>query len=79
MQPRIVCPGDFGTHPVMTAAVVTSRAAAYCRYPVLPCAGLCNDAPLVHAQAQESLAEGVVDFVSPRVIQVLPLEVDLCS
>ena len=40
-------------------------------------AGLCNDAALLHAQAQQRLPQGIVDLVSACVVQVLALEVDL--
>ena len=44
---------------------------------MLACARLCNDAELAHALAQHHLPQGVVDFVGPRVVEVLSLQVDL--
>ena len=39
-------------------------------------AGFGDDAPLVHAFCQQALAKTVIDFVSPGVEQIFPLEVD---
>lgn len=39
--------------------------------------GFCNDALLAHAQAEQRLAQRVVDLVCPRVVQILALQVDL--
>jgi hypothetical protein len=37
----------------------------------------CDDLLLAHPQAHEGLAQRVVDLVSPCVVQILPLQVDL--
>jgi len=42
-------------------------------------AGLGDDAGLAHAPCQEDLTDAIVDFVRPRVQEVLALEVDLGS
>ena len=47
-----------------------------CGHPVLPCAGLRNDAGLFHATGKEHLAQGIVDLVGAGMAQILPLEVD---
>lgn len=44
---------------------------------MLSCACLGDDAGLAHTLAQQRLPKGVVDLVRPRVVQVLPLQVDL--
>ena len=51
--------------------------AAHRGHAVLPRARLRDDALLAHALAQQGLAQGVVDLVGPRVVQVLALQVDL--
>ena len=47
------------------------------RGPVLPGAGLGDDARLAHALCQQRLSHDVVELVGPAVRQVLPLQVDL--
>ncbi len=44
---------------------------------MLACAGLGNDARLAHALGEHGLADGVVDLVGARVVQVFALEEDL--
>ena len=46
------------------------------RHPVLPGAGLGDDAPLPHAPRQQRLTEAVVDLVRAGVGQVLALQID---
>ena len=46
------------------------------RDPVLPGPRLRDDARLAHARRQHRLADGVVDFVRPGVVEILALEID---
>ena len=41
--------------------------------------GFCNDALLAHAFCEQSLAEGVVDFVRAGVEKVFALEINFCA
>ena len=43
---------------------------------MLTCASVSNDAGFSHAPGEKNLADGVIDFMSPRVQQILPLKVD---
>ena len=42
-------------------------------------AGFGDHAGFTHAFGHQALADGIVDFVGTRVIQIFPLEIDLCS
>ena len=46
---------------------------------MLTCTRLSNDACLAHVACNENLSNGVVDFVSPCVVQVLTLQIDLAA
>lgn len=50
-----------------------------CGDAVLSCAGLCDDALLAHAFAEESLAQGVVYLMGTGVIEIFSLEVNFCT
>ena len=47
------------------------------RHAVLAGAGLGDDAFLAHATGQQDLAHRVVDLVRARMVELVPLEVDL--
>ena len=49
------------------------------RHAVLACAGFSDDFFLAHEFGQQRLAQAVVDFVRPGVVEVFALEVDLRS
>ena len=49
----------------------------HCGHAVLPGTSLCHDTLLAQAPTQQGLPQGVVDFVGPRVVEVLALQVDL--
>ena len=57
----------------LQAEVGTGRGGGHA---VLPGAGLGDDPPLAHAQRQQGLAQRVVDFVGPGVVEVLALEIN---
>ena len=46
---------------------------------VLPGPGFGDDASLTHAAGQDDLAQHVVDLMRAGVVQLVPLEIDLCS
>ena len=46
---------------------------------VLACARFGDDAAFAHAQRQKALADGVVELVRARVVEVLALEPDLSA
>ena len=49
------------------------------RNTVLTGAGLCDQTGLAHLFRQQRLTEHVVDLMGARVVQILTLEVDLCT
>src|SRR5258708_3841203 len=43
---------------------------------VLSCAGLSDNPRLPHFHGEQTLPDGVIDFVGPSVQQILPLQID---
>jgi len=43
---------------------------------VLPCTGFRDDPGFAHAFCEQNLADGIVDFMSARMSQILAFEVD---
>ena len=46
---------------------------------MLSCAGFGDEAGLAHPLGQQCLPQYVVDLVSAGVVEILPLEIDLCA
>jgi hypothetical protein len=71
-----LAPDVFGTH-VDVAGKPQQGCHRGGSHPVLSRPGLGNQPGFAHAPGQQTLPQGVVDFVRPGVGQVLPLDIDL--
>ena len=67
-----------GTHKHL-ALHVHQRTDRRCGHTVLSGASLCDDAGLAHLLGQQDLADGVVDLVGTRVVQVFTLQIELTA